>query len=218
METRDTIRTNIQLITSVVSTLIILLSPFSGFELRPIGVIVLIVGVAYELWRRVGEARAQKARLVESVVKRRIADFRDKFSIDKKSSVLWSIAESECKFVPSRLWSNYQKCYSRQQEQQLEGLEEDLRNAARASNPDSLSKCFVEIYHIANNYCSFLVDFAEEFRGKMTTDFGMSWFKDVAKEYDAFAERLEEDLRTVETELGQKLGAPEIRKATGQAV
>jgi len=218
METRDGIKANIQLITSLIAALIIGLSLPSGLELRPIGFIVLILGVAYELWRRTKEGVVRKARVVEGIVKKRIADFKDEFSIDKKSSVLWPIAESECKFTVSRLWSKYQRCYSKQQERQLERLEDDLRKAAKVPKLDSLLKCFVEIYHITDDYCSFLTDFAEEFKGKITNDIGKGWFSEAIEHYSKFAERLEEDLRVVETELGKKLGAPQIRKATGLAV
>jgi len=218
LEKGNVIKANIHLITSLVSTVVILLSEFYGFELRLAGIITLVVGVAYEFRRRSREATVEKARFLEGTIKKRIADFRDKFSPDKKSSVLWSIAESECKFTSSPLWSQYQKCFSKQQERELQRLDEDLKNAVKASDLDPLSRCFVEIYHIASNYCSFVADFAGEFMGKITTDFGREWFEEAVEEYQEFAKRLEDDLREIQTRLGKKLGAPEIRRAIGLTI
>jgi len=212
METRNIIKANFYIIASLVSALIIGIPSISGFDLRPLGYTILILAVLCELRRRTKETVAQKARFVESIVNKRVADFTEKFSSVERTSVLWVNASSECKFGPSSAWSKYQKCFSKQQERKLKELDDNIRKAATAHELNSLLKCFVEVFHITSDYYSFLTEFREEFSGRINTDAANKWMKSVIDEYNNFTDRLEEDLRGVQTQLNTKLDVPWIRK------
>lgn len=207
-------RSNVILVTSIAAALILLVSKLFGIDAGYEATGLVFLGASYELWRRSKEAKAFKARLVEKLTKKRLEDFKEKFLRGRRTSILWVNAASECKFQPSALWRKYEDCYSTQLERELQAVENNLHTAARASDLRELSRLFVEIYHITNHYYSFLDDFGQEFRDILSTDPARQWFRNVADEYDNFIERLEDDLREIQTELGERWGAPAVHKTS----
>lgn len=149
-------------------------------------------------------------RRLETTISNRISDFEPLTYPDSGRSIFWNDAFSKQNIKPRKEWDWYREEKYSGISAELTRLKADLQLAQRQGSVDLFTNVFVRFCSSVRSLGAFIGQFGQYFNhgeGEVPMDFEINaWFNDtVVVEYNNFVDRLHEDARALQSEMGNSI-------------